>query len=567
MSTLNVNSIQTAGGISPVLVSDIAKKSDLSASGGSALVGYLPAGTGAVATNVEKELQQLLKLVNFLPDGYVTDGSVDYTTEINAAIAAAVAGNKALYINPGEWRHTAALTVTARVVIFGAGKGVSKFLSVNCDAFDIATGVSFVSIQGITIAQATRYTSTPNAYTAIRNNGTTVNQNSYHTYRDIFIDGFEFGFDCNAVSSSSFINCQAAYTHKGITFSLQCLNNAVSQCTLAEMDTSATPPAANGYGIKVGDGTINCEGTQIDSCTIYGVARGLWVHGSIDVLASKNILDAIAEFGVIADSTGSAGSVNNNFSDNYIGVAGSGGSAGVYLVNAFAGTDSQNNGTIVRGNEILAYSGATLTYGILIDGAYEKRNSITENRVSNTAAYDCRITTGTDHRVSGNLWRSASGFSTTVAIPDIQYINNTGNLGAASPSPVGSFTPVVFGTTVAGSITYGVGTQSGEYKIIDDYCFFSLSLNWTANSGGTGSMRVSGLPVARYADAAYTPAVTVGAESITFPASCTTIIGFVRSDGVIELRGSGNGVSPTPVDMDSQATGTLRISGAYKVAA
>lgn len=52
MSTLNVNSIQTVGGASPVLTADIAKKSDFAATDGSATIGYMPAGSGAVTTTL-----------------------------------------------------------------------------------------------------------------------------------------------------------------------------------------------------------------------------------------------------------------------------------------------------------------------------------------------------------------------------------------------------------------------------------------------------------------------------------------------------------------------------------
>lgn len=92
MSTLNVNSLQTAGGISPVLVADIAKKSELAADSGSALVNYLPAGTGAVAGTVQNALRSLeapwtiepIQLVVGNDPSYV--GTYDFS-ELKTAIA------------------------------------------------------------------------------------------------------------------------------------------------------------------------------------------------------------------------------------------------------------------------------------------------------------------------------------------------------------------------------------------------------------------------------------------------------------------------------------------------
>jgi hypothetical protein len=57
---------------------------------GSALIGYLPAGTGAVGRTAQAKLREVeASVADFLPAGYVTDGSVNYTTQIQAAIDSA----------------------------------------------------------------------------------------------------------------------------------------------------------------------------------------------------------------------------------------------------------------------------------------------------------------------------------------------------------------------------------------------------------------------------------------------------------------------------------------------
>lgn len=94
----------------------------LAASSGSSLVGYLPAGTGAVATTVQAELRQRVSVKNF---GAVGDGVNDDTAEIQAAIDSAVATNKMLYIPAGTYQTTASLVIPNNLSIKGDGEAKS----------------------------------------------------------------------------------------------------------------------------------------------------------------------------------------------------------------------------------------------------------------------------------------------------------------------------------------------------------------------------------------------------------------------------------------------------------
>jgi hypothetical protein len=62
--------------------------SSLAASGGAALVGYLPAGTGAVATTVQGKLRESVSVLDFLPSGTVLSPSLDVSVWVQAAIDA-----------------------------------------------------------------------------------------------------------------------------------------------------------------------------------------------------------------------------------------------------------------------------------------------------------------------------------------------------------------------------------------------------------------------------------------------------------------------------------------------
>ena len=91
MSTINVNTLRTAAGASPVLVAEIAKatdvsavRADLAAPTGSSLVGYMPAGVGAVATDVESKLNITSRSVN---DFYLPGDGADWYPAFRRAVA------------------------------------------------------------------------------------------------------------------------------------------------------------------------------------------------------------------------------------------------------------------------------------------------------------------------------------------------------------------------------------------------------------------------------------------------------------------------------------------------
>lgn len=60
----------------------------LSASSGSALVGTVQTGAGATVETVEQALRKTVFVSSFLPVGYVTDGSVDYSAQVQDCIDA-----------------------------------------------------------------------------------------------------------------------------------------------------------------------------------------------------------------------------------------------------------------------------------------------------------------------------------------------------------------------------------------------------------------------------------------------------------------------------------------------
>jgi hypothetical protein len=82
---------------------------DLAASSGASLVGYMPAGTGAVATTVQAKLLESVSVLDF---GAIGDWAADDTAAINAAVAFACAAGTALYVPAGTYKLIPTTTKT-----------------------------------------------------------------------------------------------------------------------------------------------------------------------------------------------------------------------------------------------------------------------------------------------------------------------------------------------------------------------------------------------------------------------------------------------------------------------
>lgn len=363
------------------------------------------------------------------------DGITDDTIAIQAALNA----SRQVFIPAGTYKITSPLLITnSRTVVVGAAIGATQLLCVSSDGFVVSAGTSFVSIEKMDIALSVRYTTSANTKAAIRVLGTSVSQCYWHRYRDLLLDGFETGISGGGLCSSIVSSVTTVYTFGSIYLYGQPLNNTITACKLG-FDSTAT--TAGSYGVKFGDGTTGGEGLAITGGTlIFGVQRGVWLLGSINcTIDPTTIIDFVREYGVLSQGTGSAASINHQIKPQYIAFTGSTGSAGVYLVNTYAPADSQNRGNVVRDIEILAYSGASLSYGILCDGSEEERNLISGNRVQGATVWDCRISTGSGHILSENRWRDTNGFSSIVPV---KYDNtNLGNISGPGTVYSASITP------------------------------------------------------------------------------------------------------------------------------
>lgn len=105
----------------------------LSASGGSALVGFQQLGTGAVARTGQAKMRDILHAVDF---GVVADGTTDNAAALQTAINAATTQVKNLQLPPGQIRINSPLNCTdlfaGGLTIMGHGSGIFNTQRTTC---------------------------------------------------------------------------------------------------------------------------------------------------------------------------------------------------------------------------------------------------------------------------------------------------------------------------------------------------------------------------------------------------------------------------------------------------
>lgn len=242
---------------------------DLASGGGAAMVGYTPAGTGAVATTVQSKLRETVSVKDF---GAVGNGVSDDT----AAIQAAISTNKSVYIPAGDYKVTATLTKTngGSLTLFGDGIGVTNIVKYNdsdlCQITNTSSGgvISFGEMSLVPgsdmVSGAALNLRSDSALPSVR-------------LKNLFIgtpavNEFKYGVRLNNCTEAVMegVVCYGLGTSKFISFDI----SATAAATVPKFSKCSVYNAL--YGVNITNSTSpGIEGVQLYGCDIVGVNTGL----------------------------------------------------------------------------------------------------------------------------------------------------------------------------------------------------------------------------------------------------------------------------------------------------
>jgi hypothetical protein len=312
------------------------------------------------------------------------------------------------------------------------------------------------------------------------------------------------------------------------------------------------------YGINI-YGNL-CNGIKITNCNIYGVgdaAQSLSVGSAI--VSTRGVTDLHIVNNTIK---------NNKFHGIFVSSAGTNGGDHIIALNNI----HQNGGSGIAYAEQADYGcvsdvglakiaiSSNVCWGNTRSGIYFnvdtvgklQQISITGNSCTNNTYGGIELScTNTTPNILSNVVLSGNQADSngTIQISSGQYVANVQGVSR-------SFTPIVYGSTSAGTATYT--SQYGSYVQNNNIVNFELEISWSAHTG-TGDLVIGGLPIAaansepQSTNFVYANGLTITGQGVWGPQSNQTY-------GTLNAINNG---SVSTVAIDTAAT--LRITGAYFV--
>jgi len=376
------------------------------ASGGSALVGFIQAGAGAVATTAQAKMRQTISVKDF---GAVGNDITDDTAAIQLAINYANTIGGDVYFPPGIYKITSGLTIN------NSGDTTDTFKA---------------SMYGDSSASA-RIHGAPGAYNMLTiTGGTGAGLESHQVIRGLFFVKEDFVGFCIGGDNLAFLSLEDVSCFNGeyAFYATDVLSSVFYSCVFRQSNVGLYAQYSNvSY-----PNALTMVGCVIGNCR----DKGVWVVGGTNFnmfggSVESNGIDGISatKFGVLLNNSGVQGSVSGNFSGVYF--ENNKGTADVWLANSaqvsaasisgcsFARISSTN---FVTNNILVETSGAGITQSVSVAGCgFKGFNSYVPN-----AARKYITTLATSGGVSSVGWSGCAFESATEAPTITNEIQLTG---------------------------------------------------------------------------------------------------------------------------------------------
>lgn len=274
-------------------------RQDLAASTGSSLVGHIASGASAAIRLVRDKVREIVsfKDYNNASGAQVTgDGVTDDVTGVQAAISATQGTGTALFMNPGTFLISAALSVTAALTLYGAGNtsSVLKLNSTTQDGIVVATTgkmtFSGFQVQGKATATAGNLISL--------DSGTGVDINQFSSFRDIW---FQSGWkQLTTVSAATWMvdNCLFfSPLNTGVTIADVAHTDAgdmtIMGCIFSGQAATGTAISqASAGGLRL----IGCKIIQFNAGYVLSLAAGV---STSDLFICGNSMEAFTSSAIL----------------------------------------------------------------------------------------------------------------------------------------------------------------------------------------------------------------------------------------------------------------------------
>lgn len=384
--------------------------SNLTASGGSALVGFIQEGTGAVATTQQVKDRQEFSAFDFMTTAEIADvrantETIQVHTKLQAAIdALSTRGGGTLILPAGTCRISVALTVPRKVSIRGEGADVSILSCLNCNGINFTSasydgGCNYYS--DFAVCGASGASGNWAAFQSIIPSGGVAGTDSRDGlyFHRLKVYDFNQAWILASTWESHIHECRAFRVNQVVSLGNYAMVMRITSNNFTYEGGFASG-TANKRGIEL-LGSVT-EGIFIIGNQFSGFERSIYILAGVYVLIDNN--DTYST--VVGIDLPGACSTGCDIKNNYIEVATNG--KGIYG----AGQGSEiSNLYCVTNNVFIGAGGTTGTIGILIGeiaNTYQWHWRIRDNHFLNLATGDIVAYNTRDVVIDGNRFDSTT---------------------------------------------------------------------------------------------------------------------------------------------------------------